>query len=52
MSLYWAFVLLPVADVVVGVDTSNKGDAEYKDLRKRYVYEFVAVCCVVERTVY
>lgn len=47
MNFYWAFVLLPLADVVVGVDPSNKSESEYKELRKRYVYENIAVYCVL-----
>ncbi|CAB1112035.1 unnamed protein product [Ectocarpus sp. CCAP 1310/34] len=35
ISFYWAFFFLPFADFVVGVDTFNKRDAEYKVLRER-----------------
>lgn len=35
IGFYWAFVFLPFADVVVGVDTFNKSDKEYKVLRDR-----------------
>lgn len=35
MSVYWAFVLLPLCDVVIGVDTLNKREEEYKALRGR-----------------
>lgn len=35
INFYWAFVLLPLADIVVGVDTFNKRDEEYKHLRER-----------------
>lgn len=35
INFYWAFFFLPFADFVVGVDTFNKGDKEYKALRDR-----------------
>eukprot|EP00752_Nemacystus_decipiens_P003204 g2965.t1 len=38
IGFYWAFVLLPFADFVVGVDTFNKRDEDYKALRNRKVF--------------
>lgn len=35
IGFYWAFVFLPFADFVVGVDTFNKRDEEYQSLRDR-----------------
>lgn len=35
ISFYWAFFFVPCADFVVGVDTFNKRDNEYKILRDR-----------------
>lgn len=37
MNFYWAFFLIPAADFVVGVDTFNKRDEEYRRLRDRLV---------------
>ncbi|CAN0001188.1 unnamed protein product [Discosporangium mesarthrocarpum] len=35
MNIFWAFILIPAADYVVGVDTFNKAEGEYKALRGR-----------------
>ncbi|CAM9423153.1 unnamed protein product, partial [Hapterophycus canaliculatus] len=42
INFYWAFLFLPFADFVVGVDTFNKGDKEYKALRHRKTFRIAS----------
>ncbi|CAM9988100.1 unnamed protein product [Ascophyllum nodosum] len=39
LAFYWAFFFLPAADFVVGVDTCNKPEDEYRALRHRFGFK-------------
>jgi hypothetical protein len=42
-NFYWAFVMLPVLDVLIGVCTANKSKAEYRELGSRRAFR-IATC--------